>query len=182
MRDVEIRAADSGDAPAIAELHIRSFRTAYVHLPLTRRSAESGLEGRVAFWENRLHGAQGRTLVAEQGGAVIGFIHFGASPDDDAEETIGHVFSVHVDPLLTGRGVGRQLVEAAVRALADDGYLSVTLWAVGDNEQARRFYTGLGWRTDGAARTEKLSVGEEEGDEVEVVRFLLDLVPVSEGA
>ena len=182
MSGTEIRKAAPGDSRVIAELHTRSFRNAYAHLPLTARSAESGLEGRVEFWEDRLLGGGGRTLVAEDGDKVVGFVHFGLSPDDDAEEKTGHIFSVHVDPDLTGKGVGRKLVDAAVSALSDEGYRAVTLWAIADNARARRFYSGLGWRTDGAARIEKLAVGGEEGDLVEVVRFFLDVAGVSERA
>jgi ribosomal protein S18 acetylase RimI-like enzyme len=182
MSGVEIRRATPGDAPTIAELHIRSFRSAYAHLPLTARSAESGLAGRVAFWEDRLRGSEGSTFVAEDETGIVGFVHFGPSPDDDAEEMTGHIFSVHIDPDLTGKGIGRQLVDVAVSSLSEQGYRAVTLWVVADNARAHRFYSGLGWRTDGAARTEKLAVGEEEGNVVEVIRFSLDVIRVAEQA
>lgn len=180
MKSVEIRRADPADARSIAELHVRSFRITYGHLPVTRRSAESGLDGRVVFWEDRLSGAEGTTLLAVKDRRVVGFIHFGVSPDGDADETTGHIFSVHVDPASTGRGIGGRLVEAATKAMADDGHVVATLWVVAENTPARRLYHHLGWRPDGTGRTEKLSVGEEEGDEVEVIRFRLDLPGVVE--
>jgi ribosomal protein S18 acetylase RimI-like enzyme len=182
MSAVEIEIAGPDRARTIAELHSRSFRAAYEHLPVTRRSAESGLEGRVVIWDERLRRSERTSLVAVEGGRVVGFIHFGHSPDDDADETTGHIFSVHVDPDLTGRGIGGQLIEAAVSHLSMAGYRTATLWALGGNEQALRFYCRRGWRSDGAARTEKLSVGQEEGNEVEVVRLRLEHAEMAEGA
>lgn len=181
MRDPEIRRADPDDARAIAELHVRSFSSAYEHLPLTRRSAETGLEDRMDFWKSRLDRTGVATLVAVEEGEVIGFVHLGPSPDPDADESTGHIFSVHVEPSLTGSGVGGRLVEEAVRSLLRDGYGSVTLWAVGENQRAQRFYSRHGWRADGVSRVEKLAVGGEDGDEVEVVRYRRDLVGVTEG-
>lgn len=175
MSHLAIRQADQGDADAIAELHIRSFLSAYEHLPQTRRSAEKGLERRVVFWKERLGRPETKTLIATAKEHVAGFIHLGPSPDDDADQTTGHIFSVHVDPAQTGSGVGGQLVESALGTLTEDGYRTATLWVLRENERARRFYSRLGWRGDGVTRNESLSVGAEEGDVVEVVRMGLEL-------
>lgn len=182
MSTVEIQQAAPQHASSIAELHSRSFLSSYAHLPVTRRSAETGLEGRVVVWDERLRRSERATLVAIGDDRVVGFVHLGRSPDDDADATTGHVYSVHVDPDLTGRGIGRQLVAAATTALASDGHRAATLWVLAENERARRFYERLGWQSDGSVRTEILSVGGEEGDEVEVVRLRLDLEGMVEGA
>lgn len=182
MSEVEIRQAEPGDARAIAGIHVRSFLSTYSHLPRTTRSAETGLEGRVVVWEERLRRQYRTTLVATEAGRVVGFIHFGSSSDDDADGATGHIYSVHVEPDLTGRGVGGQLVGAALKALLDSGYGAATLWVVEDNERARRFYDSLGWTPDDASRIERLAVGDEEGDEVDVVRLRRQLVGVTEGA
>ena len=180
MNDVEISAAGPGDAPVVSGLHTRSFRAAYEGFSETRRSLETGEERRVAFWEKLLGRSDESTLLAIAGDRLIGFIRFGPSPDVDGDEATGHIFSVHVDPDSTGSGVGGQLVNAAVSAMSG-AYRTATLWALSENEPAHRFYESLGWRRDGAARTEKLSIGEDDGDDVEVVRFHLDLVAMVEG-
>jgi len=179
MRAVEIRPAVPEDASAISELHTRSFQAAYAHLPETRRSLETGDERRVAYWEQLLERDDESTLLAIVDDRLIGFIRIGPSPDDDSDETPGHIFSVHVDPNLTGSGVGSQLVEAAMYAMSRS-HQTATLWALSENEPAHRFYERLGWCKDGAVRTERLSIGEEGGDDVEVIRFHLDLVEQGE--
>jgi ribosomal protein S18 acetylase RimI-like enzyme len=180
MSPVEIQRAAPQHASSIAEVHIRSFGSAYAHHPITRRSAETGLEGRIAVWDERLRRSDRATLVAIDDDRVVGFVHLGQSTDDDADATTGHIYSVHVDPDLTGMGIGGQLVAAATNALASDGFRAATLWVLADNERAQLFYQRLGWQGDGSVRTEALSVGAEEGDDVEVVRLRLDLEEVGE--
>ena len=181
MKDVEIRPAVPEDAQAISDLHTRSFRVSYQYLPETGRSLETGDERRAEFWEKLLERHHESTLLAVCDDRMIGFIRFGPSPDDDSDEETGHIFSVHVDPDLTGSGVGGRLVRAAVSAMSGN-HRAATLWALSDNESAHRFYERLGWRRDGATRTEKLSIGHGDGDRVEVIRFHLDLVEMPEGA
>jgi len=170
-----IRPALVDDAGSIADIHIRSFLESYAHLPKTHRAAREGLGERVRTWERRLRDPEKTTLIAVQGEGVVGFIHIGRSPDSDAGEWTGHIFSVHVDPVLTGSGIGSRLVSTATAELTHEGFRTATLWAVSDNERACRFYDRLGWRRDGAVRSEKLSVGTEDGDEVEVSRFGCEL-------
>lgn len=175
MSDLTIRPAEVEDARAIADLHVRSFIKSYQHLATTRRAAEGGLEERVHLWESRLGEPAKTTLVAMRNDRMVGFIHIGPSPDKDADDSTGHIYSVHVDPSLTGGSIGSRLVARAMEVLAKEGFHTATLWAVSDNERARRFYDRLGWLPDGVVRSEKLSVGSEGGDVVEVSRFRHEL-------
>lgn len=172
MSETEIREAVVDDAEEIAGIHVRSFVSTYAHLPLTRHSAEKGLAERVEIWKGRLAAAGGRTLVAEEDGKIVGFVHLGPDPDDPQ---LGHIHSLHIDPEHTGRGIGARLVAAARDALVGDGYRTATLWAVADNDRTRSFYERLGWEHDGGRRRERLAVGHEEGDEVKVVRYRISL-------
>lgn len=170
-----VREAETGDAAAIAGVHVRSFLSTYGHLPITRHATEGGFGQRIKVWVDRLDQPGVRTLVAIEQGEVVGFVHVGPSPDQRSDPTVGHIHSIHVEPELTGMGIGGRLLGAARNALIEDGYCAATLWAVADNKRALRFYARLGWRPDGGRRREHLAVGEEEGDEVEVVRYRLDL-------
>jgi ribosomal protein S18 acetylase RimI-like enzyme len=109
---------------------------------------------------------------------VRGFVLAGPTPDDDGDPTItGQVLSIHVDPGAAGRGIGARLMAQAEGSLRAEGYAAATLWVVAENRRARRFYERLGWHVDGARRREVLAIEGEEGDEVEVVRYRLDLDP-----
>lgn len=176
MRDLEIRSATPEDAADIAAVHVHSFVATYPHLPSTRSSAATGLAGRVVVWERLLRnpGSDGIVLVATDDGGIRGFVHVGAALDDDAYGA-GHIFSIHVSPEAKGGGVGRRLMDEAVAFLVQAGFRRATLWVVGGNRPARTFYERLGWQAEPLTRRQRLAVGDEEGDEVEVVRYCLEL-------
>ena len=181
---VTIRNATSADAPAIAGIHVRSWVATYSRPP-GDRGIDRDIAHRADLWERRLQheGIDRQVCVAVQNGAVAGFIYFGPSPDvEDNPILVGQILSVHVEPELTNRGIGRRLVERAVNELAATGYSSATLWVVVSNEKSRRFYEAIGWRSDGKHRWEELALEGEQGDQVEVVRYHLDLAPTTEKA
>lgn len=179
---VRIRNATIADAPAIAAIHVRSWIATYA-TPPSDCGIDIDIAHRTDLWERRLRqkGIGRQTSVAIQKGAVTGFIHFGPSPDAEDDPVVtGQVFSLHVEPELTNRGIGRRLTEHAVGELRAAGCSSATLWVVATNRQSRGFYERLGWRPDGRRRWEELALEGEQGDEVEVVRYCLELAPPGE--
>jgi GntR family transcriptional regulator len=182
--DPDIRVASRRDAAGIAAVHVDSWLATYAHLTKTARGTRTGLAGRVALWTRRLTSPETgcSTLVATTDSRVRGFVYAGPTTDvDDDPSVTAQVFSIHVEPEFAGRGVGRGLMARAVASLRAAGYTAATLWVVAENRRARRFYERLGWRVDGATRRELLAVEGEEGDDVEVVRYRLDLGPEAAG-
>jgi ribosomal protein S18 acetylase RimI-like enzyme len=182
--DPDIRVASRRDAAGIAAVHVGSWLATYAHLTKTARGTRTGLAGRVALWTRRLTSPETgcSTLVATTDGRVRGFVYAGPTTDvDDDPSVTAQVFSIHVEPEFAGRGVGRGLMARAVASFRASGYTAATLWVVAENRRARRFYERLGWRVDGATRRELLAVEGEEGDDVEVVRYRLDLGPRAVG-
>jgi GNAT superfamily N-acetyltransferase len=53
------------------------------------------------------------------------------------------------------RGVGRELMAAAVADLRARGYEDATVWTFADNQRANAFYADQGFAPDGAERTEE---------------------------
>jgi ribosomal protein S18 acetylase RimI-like enzyme len=182
--DVTIRNATSADAPAIAGIHVRSWIATYLRPP-SGRGIDRDIANRADLWERRLQqeGIDRQVCVAAENGAVVGFIYFGPSPDvEDNPLLVGQILSVHVEPELTNRGIGRRLMGHAVNELAASGCSSATLWVVVSNEKSRHFYEAIGWQSDGKHRWEELALEGEQGDQVEVVRYHLELAPTAEKA
>lgn len=176
---VSVRQATTADAPVIAAIHVRSWIATYTKPP-SGRGIEMDIAHRADLWEQRVdqEGIGRHVSVAIANGAVVGFIYFGPSPDlEDDPIPTGQVFSIHVEPELTNRGIGRHLIKHAVDELGATGCSRVTLWVVVSNQQSRGFYEGLGWRSDGKRRWEELALEGEQGDQVEVVRYYLELTP-----
>lgn len=53
-----------------------------------------------------------------------------------------------------------------------EGCRTVLLWVLATNSRARRFYDGVGWRADGAERTE-----DWHGTALHEVRYRINLSP-----
>ena len=181
---VTIRKGTISDARAIAGIHVRSWIATYERPP-SSHGIDRDIAHRAGLWERRLQeeGIDRQISVAVENGAVAGFIYFGPSPDvEDNPVLVGQILSLHVEPELTNRGVGRLLVGNAVNELAANGCSSATLWVVVSNEKSRRFYEAVGWRSDGKHRWEELALEGEQGDQVEVMRYHLELAPTTEKA
>ena len=90
-------------------------------------------------------------FIAERGGVMTGF-HWTKVPGPaDADQGIGEVYVVGVDPGERGTGLGRALTLAGLHYLRDRGLTEAMLYADEDNVQAIRMYEGLGfirWSTD----------------------------------
>jgi ribosomal protein S18 acetylase RimI-like enzyme len=138
-----IRPGTPADADAVAGVHVRTWQAAYAHVFPADRLDNLSPDRRAEQWR------QHPPLVAEDDGAIIGFVSVGASRDDDAE---GELYAIYVDPTRWGTGVGRELIEAGEARLRELGQHEVVLWVLEDNPRARRFYEAAGWRIDGARR------------------------------
>jgi GntR family transcriptional regulator, nutrient-sensing system regulator len=162
---VVIDSATPADATAIGALHARSFAVTYPDLAPIPAATERRI------WRRRLVAADGRDVIAARlGRRVVGFAYAGASEDPADATTVGHVFSLHVDPDLHRQGFGRRLLDETLRRFAAAGRSVATLWVVAGNHSARHFYERLGWTFDGTAERQPLAL-EGDGPLYEVVRY-----------
>ena len=87
----------------------------------------------------------GRTVVAENAGTLLGFAVVLRRDDGDAE-----LDGLFVEPTQWRQGIGRALVEQAERIAARDG--AANLWVIA-NTRALDFYGACGFVTVGEAAT-----------------------------
>ena len=139
-----IRKARPSDAEAVARIYVESWRDTYPLILPARLLASMSLEGQSARWRNAIAmAAREAVYVAEDDKAnVVGMTSLGRARDAglgyDAE-----IYTLYVDPLLTGRGVGRTLLSGAFAALAERGHTRCVIWAHSKNP-ARFFYEAMG--------------------------------------
>jgi mycothiol synthase len=90
-------------------------------------------------------------FIAERDGVMTGF-HWTKVPGPaEADQDLGEVYIVGVDPGERGTGLGPALTLAGLGYLRDRGLAEATLYADEDNVPAIRMYEGLGftrWSTD----------------------------------
>jgi ribosomal protein S18 acetylase RimI-like enzyme len=171
-----LRAARPDEVDALAELHAWSWRVTYGPMLSAQEAALLTVEERRQLWERALGrpAAREAVIVAEEVGRIVGLVLAGPSHDDDGTPTVGEIHAIHVEPGRHGEGIGGRLLDAAEAHLRDQGFASATLWVIRQNDEARRFYEGQGWRPDGMAK--RGPMGDFEGlpvvDEVRYRRSL----------
>ena len=155
MVDVEVRAATTEDAPAIARVHVRSWQAAYRGLIHDEHLDALDENARADGWRAAIRSGRGRVLVADTRCEVVGFAALMASRDDDAEPECGEVGAIYLVQEVWGRGLGRALMDVSLERLTHDGFTEATLWVLRGNERAIRFYERAGFRPDGTEKTDE---------------------------
>ncbi len=167
-----VRPAETGDAAAIARVHVATWRTTYRGLlpdDFLASLDEAGYEER---WRRTLGEASDRVYVAEDRDGVVGFASGGR---ERAGETgfSGELYAIYVLREAQGRGHGHRLVQAVVAGLRELGLADMIVWVLRDNSRARDFYERLGGVlvrsqpiTIGASLLQEVSYGWKSLDDI----------------
>lgn len=147
---IAIRRARTADAPGIGAVHVASWRSAYAGvLPepvLTGLSApeQAGFYDRVIRGGAVVHVAVAAGSDAPRPGLsqVVGFVTARRRRRGLAE---GEIETLYVLDDFRERGLGRQLLQAAMAHLATRGCTSAFVWVLADNP-SRWFYERMGGR------------------------------------
>jgi ribosomal protein S18 acetylase RimI-like enzyme len=167
-RTLRIRDATVADSAAIARIGSTAFPATHesildervvraaVEQTYTQQAVEESI---IACKED----PDAHFLVAERDGEVVAYLQF------DCADPEPELHRIYVEPALTGRGIGSQLVEALEQRLKP-GSSYVVLLSVA-NRGALRFYERHGFEQQ--AREEALPFGVEAGPGVAPVPALL---------
>ena len=151
------RPAKPGEGTRLSEIFLSSGRAAWApHLSpvgLARISSPSD------EWERQIANPDVITLVAERRGELAGLAVLHRSSDEDADPALVALLDrLYVEPASWRRGLGRALVDASMKELAERGFKEVTLWSAEWNS-SRGFYEATGWSLDGATREKTFAGG-----------------------
>lgn len=140
---------EADDRLAVSGIYEASWKYAYRDI-LPGEYLESIPAGR---WVSGLDFSDRIHLVMLDGGRYIGAACCCASrfPEFDGW---GEIVSLYLLPSYMGRGCGRPLLEAAVSALAAQGYRNAFLWVLEENRRARAFYERMGFQHSGIRRAD----------------------------
>ena len=138
------RVATADDIEKIASLHAESWRRNYRGI-----YADAYLDGpvsdeRLAVWTERLHAPkpEDHTVLAEEAGALIGFVHTILGHDPTWGALLDNLHVVHERKR---GGLGRQLMAISAEVVVDRTPGSgLYLWVLEDNRPAQSFHDALG--------------------------------------
>jgi len=152
---VSVRIAWTDDAPAIAALQARTWRTAYADV-LPVENLELDPEATAQAWATALRSpgdARNRVLVALERNRVVGFAVLGPASDPDCDPVAdGELQDLTVDSGERHRGHGSRLLQAVADTLTADRFTRAVTWTLATDDELRRFLTDAGWAADGAHR------------------------------
>lgn len=166
--DYSIRRATLADAAALAHVHEITWRETYIGLMSEQMLDALTADARTEAWRRILSGETGylsTTYVAERSGKFVAFGSCGEQRDPDfaAAGYAGEFAAIYVLRSDQRRGVGKRLMSAMMRDLADRGLTSFTLWVPRENIPARSLYEQLGGKLLGERKDPR-----EQGTLVEV--------------
>jgi GNAT superfamily N-acetyltransferase len=139
------------DAEALARVHVTSWRETYKGLlpdAFLARMSEPGFARRFAREMTRADAPL--TLAAADRFGLVGYASGGPSRRGVAGEA--EIAVLYVLRTAQGRGVGRELLTRAARALRDQGHTSLMISVLRENFHARGFYEHLGGQAEPARR------------------------------
>ncbi|MFC6989137.1 GNAT family N-acetyltransferase [Haloplanus sp. GCM10025708] len=138
---MEITTPDAADVNAIADLWVELARDQRAHGSTLRPTAN-----RAAVREEIARHVVTDGIRVAADAELVGFVTFRLEPGRYQQSvTPGVVSNLYVRPAARNDGVGAALLSAAETALADAGADVVTLEAMADNDDARRFYDRHGY-------------------------------------
>jgi GNAT superfamily N-acetyltransferase len=148
-----VRPAKSGDAAAVARIHVETWRDAYAGILPDRvllRLSESREHG---GWSSALLRGESVFVAEEDGPGVVGFGSCGPNRLRSSRFA-SEVYTLYVAPNHQGCGHGAALLRGMFAALRRHGHETAIIWALSRNP-ARFFYEAMGGRHV-ASREERL--------------------------
>jgi len=163
-----LRSATLSDAHAIAEVQVAVWQSAYRDILPAALIERMSVADRENGWEKILtayaESGRGAVFVAEQVGAVVGFLSCGDQRDEELLTFFPGEFSaIYVADSVQRQGIGRALMGEGARALTAMGHGAAALWVLSENAGARGFYQAIG----GVVSAERIDGQNGEGlDEI----------------
>ncbi len=146
QNSILIREATASDREFIFSLSPKLAEVA----KLSWHSEETLLEFQDDYISQMLGPSKGPqvTLIAEENGSSLGFIHARETKDSVSEEVCGTIPLLAVAPPAQGRGVGQKLMEAAEIWSSKQGHRLLHLEVFANNGKAQKFYSNLGFQPE----------------------------------
>lgn len=143
---VAIKEATYRDIPAIAQVHVDTWRSTYSGIVPNKILAELSYERREQAWQKVFENASesgGFTYLAEdQCSRVIGFVDGGKERTGN-QNYEGEINAIYILQSYQHQSIGSELVRQAVARLSQMDIHSMLTWVLEDNP-ACSFYESLG--------------------------------------
>ena len=156
---MQIRRARADDVEGIGRLGALLLR---VHFDFDNarfmQPGPGAEEGYAWFLGSQLENPESLVLVAEQDGAVVGYLYASIEPRNwkELRERAGFVHDILVTDESRGLGAAQTLMDEAFAWMRQQNVPRVLLWTAAPNDRARRLFERLGFRPTMVEMTREL--------------------------
>lgn len=130
----------SDDRLKISRIYEESWKFAYQGI-VPQDYLDSIPTGR---WADSLDREGVNSIIVVENDELIGTSSYCRSRSPEFSD-FGEIISIYLLPQYIGRGYGRPLLDAAVNELTALGFRDIFLWALAENQRARKFYEKNGF-------------------------------------
>jgi len=144
----DIRPAVKSDQEALGRYGAALMRQHYASDPKRFILTEKPEAGYGQFLVSQIEDPDCLVLVAEDSGRILGYVYASLEGTSwrDLRGPCGFVHDVYVAEEARQRGIGRDLVRAAMEWIRSHGMRQVVLWSKTRNTSAQRLFATLGFR------------------------------------
>jgi ribosomal protein S18 acetylase RimI-like enzyme len=178
---LNVRQAKVEDAPAIAKVHIETWRTTYNEILPEDYLARLSLQERENRWIQMLNTAAEKNyfiyVAEDESGQIVGFADGGSERTNDPIYK-SEIYTIYILEVYQRQGLGRALMETLVKKFNELGFDLMLLWVLARNP-ACKFYEALGGQK---VRSKQIEIGGNMLDEIaygwDDFRLLLSSLPI----
>ena len=156
--NINIRLAVPADAPAMAEIHARSWEAAYKDIiPMEYIKAKNAT--RPALWQRIITDENTTEYVIQADGKTVGLMGVAPPRDDDIGDDCYELHGIYLHPDFYRQGIGTQALEFAFSKARTLGKTVMTVWVFAENTNTVKFYEKCDFAPDG--KTKILDCGKD---------------------
>lgn len=149
---LSILPAVPADAPALAEIHARSWEAAYKGF-IPHAFMEEKNKTRPTQWQRILTAEHPTHYALWQDDKIAGFLCIAPPQDTTLGEGFYELHALYLHPDYFRRGIGTQAVAFAIEKVRSLGKKTMVLWCLAANTSGLSFYKKCGFLPDGAEQT-----------------------------
>lgn len=137
--NVRIKKASINDTEIISSIHALSWKSAYRGMIPSQYLDNLEDNFWVNAFDNWITKAELIVKIIFQDEKPVGCIAYGDSRDDKFSNC-GEIVSIYILPDYFHKGYGQRLLDSALEDMKSMGHKNIYLWALEENNRARRFY------------------------------------------
>jgi GNAT superfamily N-acetyltransferase len=143
-QDLRIAAASYDDLPDVAQIHVASWKQAYIGQVPQAHLDNLNPASRLRAWQEQFSNRDiSGLLLAKVNNTPAGFVCFGHARDQDRRGW-GEIYAIYVLKEHWGRGIGYALYRNASAALREEAVKTAYLWVLDTNHHAIAAYQRWG--------------------------------------